>query len=129
MIRRNDQQTALSAAAAMILAAAWCAIGAAVAHAEPGSLNERGAVIYRKLCAECHGDRGQGVNDKYEDPLHGSRSLARLTRRAPMLTPSKLRELRHPDWVCDNAAISRLCRWQPQTSLAAGLASLAAAVA
>jgi len=71
----------------MILAAAWCAIGAAVAHAEPGSLNERGAVIYRKLCAECHGDRGQGVNDKYEDPLHGSRSLARLTRRIERTMP------------------------------------------
>lgn len=55
--------------------------------------------------------------------------LARLTRRAPMLTPSKLRELRHPDWVCDNSAISDICTWQPQIGLAAGLASLAGAVA
>ncbi len=55
--------------------------------------------------------------------------LARLTRRAPMLTPSKLRELRHADWVCDNAAISALCHWQPRIPLASGLASLAGDVA
>lgn len=55
--------------------------------------------------------------------------LTRLTGRAPMLTPSKLRELRHPDWVCDNQTISDVCAWQPQIGLAAGLASLAGAVA
>ena len=54
--------------------------------------------------------------------------LARLTRRAPMLTPSKLRELRHPDWVCDNAEISQVCDWQPRIGLAAGFASLTGAV-
>lgn len=55
--------------------------------------------------------------------------LSRLTGRAPMLTPSKLRELRHPDWVCDNAAIRHACAWQPRVDLAAGLASLTEAVA
>lgn len=52
--------------------------------------------------------------------------FARLTGRAPMLTPSKLRELRHDNWVCDNDAIQRLCDWQPRIGLAAGLASLTA---
>ena len=51
----------------------------------------------------------------------GNRALARLLRRAPMLTPEKLRELRHPDWVCDNAAISAALDWTPRTQLAEGL--------
>jgi nucleoside-diphosphate-sugar epimerase len=40
---------------------------------------------------------------------------------APMLTPGKLRELRHTDWVCDNAAITREIGWTPQISLEEGL--------
>jgi len=48
-------------------------------------------------------------------------SLARLLGYAPMLTPQKLRELRHPDWVCDNLAIGRDLNWSPRTSLAQGL--------
>jgi nucleoside-diphosphate-sugar epimerase len=55
--------------------------------------------------------------------------LARLTGRAPMLTPAKLRELRHPDWVCDNEAISRLSTWQPRVPLLDGLVGLTDTVA
>jgi nucleoside-diphosphate-sugar epimerase len=40
---------------------------------------------------------------------------------APMLTPEKLRELRHPDWVCDNDAIQRVLDWQPEAQLEEGL--------
>ncbi len=40
---------------------------------------------------------------------------------APMLTPGKLRELRHPDWVCDSDAISALLDWQPRITLREGL--------
>lgn len=47
--------------------------------------------------------------------------LARVLRYAPMLTPGKLRELRHDDWVCDNAALQQHLNWQPQTTLTAGL--------
>ena len=46
---------------------------------------------------------------------------ARLTGRSPMLTPPKLRELRHPDWSVDNAEITRLTGWQPQVKLRKGL--------
>lgn len=46
---------------------------------------------------------------------------SRLSGRAPMLTPAKLRELRHPDWVCDNAAITGLLDWRPRVPLAEGL--------
>lgn len=39
-----------------------------------------GAVIYKKLCAECHGDHGQGVADEYDDPLKGEKPLDALAR-------------------------------------------------
>jgi len=38
-----------------------------------------GEEIYRKQCAECHGARGEGVADKYDETLYGNRSLAELT--------------------------------------------------
>jgi len=50
--------------------------------------------------------------------------LARLSGRAAMLTPPKLRELRHPDWVVDNREISDLTNWQPGISLEKGLQAL-----
>jgi len=45
----------------------------------------------------------------------------RLFAYHPMLTPWKLRELRYPDWVCDNAAISAALSWKPLIGLAQGL--------
>ena len=54
----------------------------------------------------------------------GNLLAARVLRRAPMLTPSKLRELRHPDWVTDNAAIAAATGWRPTIDLAGGLATL-----
>ena len=57
--------------------------------------------------------------------------LARLNRLAagvlgyaPMLTPEKLRELRHPDWVCDSLALMTRIDWHPAISLESGLPSL-----
>ena len=54
-------------------------------------------------------------------PAWLNRSLARWLGYAPMLTPEKLRELRHPDWVCDNEAISKVLDWQPRVQLEEGL--------
>ena len=48
-------------------------------------------------------------------------NAARIFRYAPMLTPGKLRELRHPDWVCDNTAFTRETGWTPRVSLEEGL--------
>lgn len=48
-------------------------------------------------------------------------ALARRTGRAPMLTPAKLRELRHPDWSVDNDRISALTGWKPAIQLRQGL--------
>lgn len=42
---------------------------------------------------------------------------ARLVGRAPMLTRSKVRELCHPRWICDNAAFTRDTGWQPRMTL------------
>lgn len=39
-----------------------------------------GQEIYAKHCVDCHGKQGEGVKDKCDDPLHGERSLASLTR-------------------------------------------------
>jgi mono/diheme cytochrome c family protein len=40
---------------------------------------ERGAAIYRKSCASCHGDAGQGVASAYADPLVGDSTAGELT--------------------------------------------------
>ncbi len=50
--------------------------------------------------------------------------LANITGKAPMLTPAKLRELRHPDWVADNRQITALTGWIPRTGLLQGLDQL-----
>lgn len=50
--------------------------------------------------------------------------LARLSGRAAMLSPLKLRELRHPDWVVDNTSINSSTNWEPRLPLQAGLRAL-----
>lgn len=39
----------------------------------------------------------------------------------PMLTLGKVRELRHPDWVCDNSIYYRVANWAPTVRLEEGL--------
>jgi hypothetical protein len=41
-----------------------------------------------------------------------------------MLTPPKLRELRHENWVTDNQGISGATGWQPRVELPEGLQGL-----
>ena len=54
-------------------------------------------------------------------PAWVNQGLARLFGYAPMLTPGKVRELTHPDWVCDNRAIRQVLDWQPRVQLEEGL--------
>lgn len=61
-------------------------------------------------------------------PAWSMRLIARLTLVssrllgfAPMLTPGKVRELRHPDWCCDNAALQAVLSWSPTVEFADGL--------
>lgn len=50
-------------------------------HAAPAVVAEHpGKAIYKKLCAECHGDRGQGVEDEYDEPLTGEKSVESLAK-------------------------------------------------
>jgi nucleoside-diphosphate-sugar epimerase len=49
---------------------------------------------------------------------------ARAFGPPPMLTPAKLRELRHRDWVVDNDVICAATGWTPTIDLAAGLREL-----
>lgn len=39
-----------------------------------------GKRIFQKQCASCHGAKGEGVKDKYADPLTGDWSVAKLSR-------------------------------------------------
>ena len=47
--------------------------------------------------------------------------IGRLLRRAPMLTPGKVRELFHEDWVCATSDIRTALSWQPEVGFAEGL--------
>jgi len=47
--------------------------------------------------------------------------FARLAARPAMLTPAKVRELRHPDWAASNENLTHDCGWQPSIDLEAGL--------
>ncbi len=49
-------------------------------------------------------------------------AAARVLRYAPMLTPGKLRELAHPDWVADSEPFVRATGWRPAFPFAQGLA-------
>ena len=55
-----------------------------------------------------------------------NRILATLFDYAPMLTPEKVRELRHHDWVCQSRALSSALNWSPQITLRHGLGDLLA---
>ena len=39
-----------------------------------------------------------------------------------MLTPGKVREITHPDWLCDSHAFALATGWQPTVDLESGLA-------
>lgn len=41
--------------------------------------------------------------------------------RMPMLTPGKVRELTHPDWVCDDGPLRAAAGWRPQVQLEGGM--------
>jgi len=48
-------------------------------------------------------------------------TAARVFGRAPMLTPGKVRELTHPNWICDNTALNSDTGWTPKVTLEEGL--------
>jgi len=54
-------------------------------------------------------------------PARVNRVAARVLDYAPMLTPEKLCELRHPDWVCDSIRLTEQTGWKPAVQLRDGL--------
>ncbi len=73
--------------------------------------------------------RGRGLRVRIpETLLRGVASAnlvaSRLFGYQPMLTPGKVNELRHPDWVCDNTHLNSATGWKPTYSLNDGLQSL-----
>ena len=57
--------------------------------AEPASelKHHPGMVIYKNLCIDCHGENGEGVRDKADEPLVGSRTLESLAQRIERTMP------------------------------------------
>ena len=47
--------------------------------------------------------------------------LAKVLKYEPMLTYGKVRELRHPNWVCDNTDLTQALGWEPSVPLAEGV--------
>jgi len=48
-------------------------------------------------------------------------AVARIAGYAPMLSPGKVRELRHHDWRCDNGPWQAVVPWRPEVQFAEGL--------
>ena len=46
-----------------------------------------GKALYQKLCADCHGNNGQGVEDEYDEPLAGEKTLEALARQIDRTMP------------------------------------------
>lgn len=82
----------------MILAAASLAVflapgpapGAEGSRADTANTQaaaDRGAEVYATLCASCHGERGQGVDGAYAQPLVGDRSIVELAQLIDQTMP------------------------------------------
>lgn len=63
-----------------LLAAAVAMLLALKASAANDADRAAGAEIYRNLCVDCHGDKGQGVPNKSDEPLYGERSVHSLAK-------------------------------------------------
>ncbi len=48
-------------------------------------------------------------------------AFSRALGRPPIFTPGKVRELTHPDWVCDNRDFTQATGWEPKVLLEEGL--------
>lgn len=53
---------------------------------------------------------------------HGSQMLARFVGNTPFITPGKIREFCHPNWVCeDNKIFQNITAWKPRYTFNAGV--------
>jgi len=71
-----------------LLVSIFCLVFTAFVAAESSfTPSPRGAEIYRTLCVECHGPRGEGVRGKADDPLHGNLGIDALADRIERTMP------------------------------------------
>jgi nucleoside-diphosphate-sugar epimerase len=86
-----------------------------------------GGYCWDEICSIASGICGRSIRPwPIPPPLLNSvaacnRAAARWLGYSPMLTPEKLRELRHADWACDNDDICRDTAWTPRILLREGL--------
>ncbi|NQX02261.1 DUF1592 domain-containing protein [bacterium] len=74
-----------------------CLVFCLAGLARADDLAPTGEAIYQKHCASCHGDKGQGVADEYDEPLHGVRPLASLARYIDRYMPEDDPDLVSPE--------------------------------
>lgn len=63
------------------------ALRQAISQLELTPIQRHGAEIYANLCADCHGDVGQGVEGAFEAPLVGDESIGQLADRIHRTMP------------------------------------------
>ena len=68
-------------------------ISSPVAALGAGPAEHPGKAIYQRLCAECHGDNGEGVDGEYDEPLVGDRTLEALAKKIDKTMPEDNPEL------------------------------------
>lgn len=64
-----------------------------------------GEQIYSRLCADCHGDKGQGVADEHDEPLMGDWSIEKLASNISKTMPEDEEEL------CTGEEAKRVARY------------------
>ena len=62
----------------------WCWWAVLLCCPSPVSAEEKkihpGAAIYQEQCVSCHGENGEGVDEEYDEPLYGDRSVESLAK-------------------------------------------------
>ena len=53
---------------------------------------ERGEAVYKRQCAACHGNRGEGVEDEYAEPLVGDATVGELSKLIAETMPEETPE-------------------------------------
>lgn len=77
----------------LTLLGVFMGVASHAAEVESSELFLKGRDIYRAQCADCHGERGEGVEEKCDETLVGTRSLESLTRRVVRTMPEEDPEL------------------------------------
>ena len=79
--------------------------------------NQDGKRIYAEKCASCHGDRGEGVHGKFDNPFSGSWSVNELAALIDQTMPEP-----DPD-LCVDAEAAAVARYIQETFLTAEVAA------